>query len=189
MLVQQLAGFAQSHVGCTLEWGLPLTWHFLCGRGPLSVSPGSHEASSVISHVKSSFLCPFIPALMPVWGIVVCTRGGSCTGAHSSGLCLPPHVFSFPQERLITDLFMMSVWWRGEPSNMACIYQVQSHCIKTTSFQAFHLPPHRRSSCCSMSCLSVVAGPGQAGAVQNRKEAATLPFLRRTLDFDLYFVS
>ena len=40
-----------------------------------------------------------------------------------------------------------------------------------------------------MSCLSVVAGPGQAGAVQNRKEAATLPFLRRALDFDLYFVS
>jgi len=113
MLVQQLAGFAQSHVGCTLERGLPLTWHFLCGQGPLSVSTGSHEACSVISHVKSSFSVSLHSCFGAHWGIVICTRGGSCTGAHSSGLCLPPRFFSFPQERLITVLFMMSEWWGG----------------------------------------------------------------------------
>ena len=72
---------------------------------------------------------------------------------------------------------------------MARIYRVESHCIKTTQLSS--LSPASPQEKLMLLCVlpPVVAGPGQARAVQNRKEAAALPILRRTLDFDLYVVS
>ena len=111
MPVQQLAGFAQSHVGCTLERGLPLTWHFLCGQGPLSVNTGLHEACSVISHVKSSFSVSL----------------HSCSGAHLGDCRLYPR----------WELYWSRFFWAVSPTSLYRALYFDSTIIK--AFFQFYL--------------------------------------------------
>lgn len=100
----------------------------------------------------------------------------------------PTSLFSFPQERLITDMLMMSAWWR-EPSNISPHLPGRKSLHQSyPAFKPFTCLPAGEAHV-ALCHLPVVAGPGQAGAVQNRKAAAALPILRRTLDFDLYFIS
>lgn len=123
-------------------------------------------SSVTLKYVRSPCCaCVLIPGLACIRGVVICTLGGSSTGARSSEFCLPLLILSFPQEGC-GSWFIYEGCTGKSRSPLRCLSE---HCL-ALSLDFSHMLIFKRSLSLAVSWLPIVARPDWS--VQDGEEEA-----------------